>query len=150
MVEDALRRIEFAGIPVQRAQREGALPESEAWEILGRYVPEKLPPGWQSEQVGDDGASYRNRRTGQAVIISVSREADGRRWVHVSTSFATRVPTYAELAEVKRLWIGDDRRAMQLFVERAKHVNLHPHTLHLWHCVDGDGLPDFTRGTGSV
>ena len=150
MVDGALKSADINVSAVQRAQREAVLPESEAWEILGRYVPEKLPPGWQSEHVGDDGASYRNHRTGQVVIISVSREADGRRWIHVSTSFATRVPTYAELAEVKRLWIGDDRRAMQLFVERARHVNLHPHTLHLWHCVDGDGLPDFTRGTGSV
>lgn len=150
MVEGAPRRVELDAGAIQRARREGAIAESEAWEILGRHIPEKLPPGWQSEIVGADGASYRNHRTGQTLIISVSREADGRRWVHVSTSFATRVPTYAELAEVKRLWIGEDRRAMQLFVERAKHVNLHPHTLHLWHCVDGDGLPDFTRGTGSV
>lgn len=136
---DALAAVNSAKIAA-RAER-ALLPEREAWEILGRHVPATLPVGWESVSVGEDGAMYRNRRTEQTVIISVAREDDGRRWLHVSTAFPTRLPTYAELAEVKRLWIGAEYRA---------HVNIHRFALHLWHCVDGDGLPDFTGGTGSV
>lgn len=27
-----------------------------------------------------------------------------------------------------------------------KYINLHPTCLHLWHCLDGDVVPDFARG----
>lgn len=134
---------------IRAAQEARSIGEVEAWEILDACTsPLRLP--WQCVTTTPDGGVWKNLRTGQAVIASVSREPDGRRWLHVSTSFAARLPSYAELCEVKRLFIGADRRALQLFVPTAEHVNIHPHTLHLWHCVDGDGLPDFTGGTGSV
>ncbi len=28
--------------------------------------------------------------------------------------------------------------------------NIHPNVLHLFVCLDGDPLPDFTRGKGSL
>lgn len=79
-----------------------------------------------------------------------ARELDGRVWLHVSASRGSRLPSYADLVEVKELFIGRERKAVQVFPSRAEHVNIHPHALHLWHCVDGDVLPDFTHGSGSL
>lgn len=123
-----------------------ALTEAEAWTVLDRYVPRVLPAGWRLAQTGLDGASWENPSTMQVVFVSVDREHDGRVWLHVSTSFAHRLPTYAELVWVKETWIGREVTALQVFAPRSKHVNIHPYALHLWHCADGDVTPDFTRG----
>lgn len=32
----------------------------------------------------------------------------------------------------------------------GKHVNKHPYCLHLWSCLDGPVLPDFTRGSDGI
>jgi hypothetical protein len=54
------------------------------------------------------------------------------------------------LAEAKDMFLGRERLALHLFVPRSQHVHLHPYCLHLWCCLDGDPVPDFTNGTGSV
>lgn len=40
-------------------------------------------------------------------------------------------------------------REVQTFANASyysRHVNKHPYCLHLWRCLDGDVVPDFTRG----
>jgi hypothetical protein len=117
------------------------------WEL--DLDPQALPVGWRIIETLDDGAKWK-RRDGLAVIASATRESDGKRWLHVSCSRAAVMPSYADLVAVKELFVGPDRTAIQVFVPRSKHVNIHPFCLHLWHCIDGDGLPDFTAGTGSI
>jgi hypothetical protein len=53
------------------------------------------------------------------------------------------------MSEVKELFIGGDRQAIQVMPPRSNHVNIHE-VLHLWHCLDGDGLPDFTGGGETI
>jgi hypothetical protein len=89
-------------------------------------------------------AMYVNPFDGKRVIVSWARRDDGKRWVHVSVSHPSRIPSYEELAEVKRRFIGSDRYAVMVFPEESKHVNIHPRCLHLWHCVDGHPLPEFS------
>jgi|JI10StandDraft_1071094.scaffolds.fasta_scaffold1819773_2 hypothetical protein len=110
----------------------------------------KPPKGWRriEEWWTANGAGWRSS-TGLAVMLSGAVELDGRRWVHVSTSRRDRMPSYEDLAVVKRLFIGEERRAIQVFVPHTEHVNRHQFCLHLWCCVDGDGLPDF-RSSGEV
>lgn len=126
------------------------LPESEAWQILDAHCPKVLPVGWVVASTTPDGAAYVNRREGISVIVSVQRELDERRWLHVSVARANRMPTYDDLAFVKRTWIGADRKAVMVFAPASEHVNIHPFALHLWHCVDGDPLPDFTHGGSTL
>lgn len=109
-----------------------------------------LPAGWFPLAVRVNGAMYANRALGLKVIISGAFEKDMKPWIHVSVSRKSRIPTYDDLVLVKRLFIGNDKQAIQIFPPVEKHVNIHPYCLHLWHCVYGDGLPDFTRGTGSI
>ena len=53
-------------------------------------------------------------------------------WDHVSVSREDRIPTWAEMELIKRLFFRDNETAMQLHVASAQHINIHPHCLHLW------------------
>lgn len=121
----------------------GILPENEAWVLLASLTPALPPAGWDVVDTNTAGLRVVCKRTRQLVILTVRREADGKRWLHLSTSFPGRMPSYAELAEAKRLFIGDERAALQVFARKSEHVNIAPNVLHLWHCFDGDPLPDF-------
>jgi len=96
-----------------------------------------------------DGFSMTGK-DGLVVIAAVSEELDGKRWAHVSLSFKSYIPAYATMAMVKRVFIGDDLKAIQVFPRKEEHVNLCSTALHLFACLDGDPLPDFTRGTRSL
>lgn len=84
------------------------------------------------------------------VIWSVSMEADGQYWLHVSARAKKRIPTYQELTRIKTLFIGDDRIAYHIFAPANEHVNIHPYVLHLWAPLQHRVTPDFTQGTGSI
>ncbi len=84
------------------------------------------------------------RRDGLSVLVSVARQPeDGRCWLHVSATRPDRIPSYEDLCLVKRVFVGADRQALQIFPRAERHVSLHNYCLHLWCCLDGDGLPDF-------
>lgn len=89
------------------------------------------PPGWR-RQSGGIAAFYHgvwdNDKKQMRVIISYAKYDDGRLWYHVSVSHRKRMITYDELVYVKR----------------------HPNCLHLFCCLDGDPLPDFTGGMGTI
>lgn len=122
-----------------------------AW--LAPFLSPRLPEGWKrdSRAETDNGAAWRFARTfgagvGLFVMVSGTVERDARRWVHVSFSRRDRMPSYEDSALVKRLFIGRECKAIHVFPPESEHYNLHPYCLHLWHCVDGDGLPDFRSG----
>lgn len=102
------------------------------------------PPGFQC----DEGGRFYRVTDGLLVLISGCTESDGRRWIHVSASHRNRPPTWEKMCEVKRLFIGPDRRAIQIHPPESEYVNLHPYCLHLWACIDDDGLPDFRKDEG--
>lgn len=82
------------------------------------------------------------------VLVSESVEADEKIWLHVSLSRPTRMPNWNELRRVKDAFVGKDRKAIQVFPKQDEYVNIHPHVLHLFACLEGDPLPDFRRGSG--
>jgi hypothetical protein len=110
-------------------------PSRLAWDLLGR---------------GLDGSRWRSINGRTIVIASASVEGDGKRWLHVSVSHANHLPTWDTLRTVKDDFIGKDRKAVQIFPRASEYVNINPNVLHLWHCLDGDVLPDFTGGSGSI
>lgn len=109
-----------------------------------------LPGSWKKTGAfGPTGATY-ERRDGLVVIETTARQDDGREWLHVSMSYPDRLPAYEDMATVKRLFVGPDRRAIQVFPAAVYHVNIHDFCLHLWCCLSprGDGLPEFgARGS---
>lgn len=116
--------------------------------------PKALPACWQScGSFGPDGWTYKDTRRRLSVIQSIAPKnyyGDGRTWLHASIAHPDRMPTYRELAELKRLFVGEDRRAIMVLPPKAEHVNIHEHCLHLYCCLDDSLLPDFSLGTGSI
>lgn len=95
-----------------------------------------------------DGIAF--KKNGMFVIVSIQKELDGNLWVHLSLSRQNRLPTYNDMKFVKDVFIGKDKKAIQVFPESDKHVNLMENCLHLWHCIDNDPLPDFTHGKNTL
>ena len=90
------------------------------------------------------------RFTGLRVIVQDHIYQDGNKWSHVSTSHKNKLPTYKEMCLVKKLFIGDDKKAIQVFPEKSDHVNIHEFCLHLFCNLSCDNIPDFTLGSGSI
>ena len=114
------------------------------WVVL----PE-TPAGWRLLFRSEDGARWERIFTGHTLILSGSVESDGRRWLHMSLAHPSRLPSWDELRSAKE-WSLGDIKAVQVLPPRREYVNIHPHCLHLFACIDADPLPDFTRGSGSL
>ena len=84
------------------------------------------------------------------VIVSQGKEQDGKEWRHVSLSRRNKYPPYEEIKRIKNIFIGSDEKAMMIFPKETNHVNIHQYCFHLYSCIDGDSLPDFDRGMGTI
>ena len=90
------------------------------------------------------------RFNGLKVLVNSDIYGDGKRWVHLSLSRRDRLPKWKELTMVRDWILGKDAKAIQVIAPASDHVNIHAYCLHMFHCLDGDPLPDFTMGTGSI
>jgi hypothetical protein len=88
---------------------------------------------------------YEHAAVRMRVICSAAVYGDGKRWMHVSVSRPNALPDWNDLRLVKDTFIGRDRKAIQILPPASEYVNDHKYVLHLWACLDGDGLPDFRR-----
>lgn len=69
------------------------------------------------------------------ILASILVHGEGTRkeaWYHVFTSYGDRDPTYADLAAVRAAMFRAGSVVVQVFPPAEEHVDLHPHTLHLW------------------
>lgn len=87
------------------------------------------------------------------VLMSSSREQDGEMWLHVSVSKwrgkTQELADWPDVRLVKDLFIGTARDAYMVIPKASNHVNL-GEVHHIWARIEGDALPDFTQGTGSI
>lgn len=91
------------------------------------------------------------RFNGLAVILQdADIYGDGNTWRHVSMSHPNKLPSYKEMCLVKSVFCGDDKKAIQVFPAKSKHVNIHPNCLHLFCNLTCDDIPDFTCGSGML
>lgn len=121
-----------------------ATTETISWQ--GGTLQFNVPHNWQVTARGRDGLKllhYRNGTPDYSLVVSIQREEDGRLWAHLSIA-ARETPTYEMLRSVKDKFLGPDRKAVMVFPERRRHVNLHPTCLHLFSCLDDDPLPEFS------
>lgn len=111
-----------------------------------KWLPGKIPPGWKTAHTPSLLKWFRGREEMPDIYVFVSVHAiDGKDWLHVSISRRTTMPTYADLVYVKRHWVGEDRHAVMVLPPASEHVNLHPNCLHLFCCLDGHPLPEFSE-----
>jgi hypothetical protein len=109
----------------------------------------RLPSSWQVIDRALDGITC-DSKLGFRVMLSGAREDDGKLWMHLSMSRRRIVPNYEHLCEAKRIFLGAETLAVQLFPRESEHINIHRTCLHLWRCLDGDPTPDFSSGTGTI
>lgn len=117
-------------------------------EHVGKY-PAFPPDGWQIMQPYGDGYALRES-SGLRLLIDAEFKADGRAWLHVSVSRAKWLPTWDDLKRVKREFIGDNHVAVMVFPESSDYVNIHAFCHHLWHCIDGETICNFTGEIAGV
>lgn len=110
--------------------------------LCEQYVPRVVPGSWTPL----DRPGWWLRRDGLKIAFSANRERDGKVWLHASMSRRSRLPDYEDMVAVRNVLFGPERKAIQILAPDSEHVNIHPYCLHLWSCVDGDGLPDFRHG----
>ena len=78
------------------------------------------------------GDVYRRKTDGLVVLVSLDTPLkDDVQWLHVSTSFRDRTPSWADMCDVKVNFIGADKHAIQIHPPQSDYVNNHPFTLHL-------------------
>lgn len=122
---------------------------AEHGQRVGHGLAELSGPRWHLVHDQRDGQAWQRPIAGApfTVIWSLAHEDDARLWLHVSASHRTRLPTWDEMAMVKRLFVGPERWACQLHPPEAEHVNLHSRVLHLWApwYPEHRPLPDFTH-----
>lgn len=140
-IAEAARIIaQHAGDPIEWSPMDGT-----------QLQPLVLPFGWNVEPRGSafEPRFYTRGTSQQRLLVAMSamRHDTHGEWLHVSASYRDRVPPWPTMCEIKDLFIGPDRVAIQLHPRRSAHANLHPHCLHLWARLDRDAAPDFrTRG----
>jgi len=128
------------------------LPRAEDVAFIHDILPKVLPSGWALIEERVDGNTYKNDFNGAVVLVSahLAEGNKGKRWIHFSASFRDRLPTHEEMVTWKEIFLGQQTKAISVIPPRREYVNIHPNVLHLWCCLDGDGLPDFTLGSGSL
>ena len=106
---------------------------------------------WTAPQrLGPDGWGYRKIGSPGSIIVTCADHDDGHDWVHASIAFPDHMPTYEDL-KMLHAAVFCDGWAYQVFAPPSDHVNIHEYALHIWGRLDGKpGLPDFTRGMGSI
>lgn len=136
---------DFSGIDHEALARET---NNRDRDVIG-WEPPQPPPSWTELERDVRGGKYANYARRLTVIVSCSIENDGRAWLHLSVSHKARIPTWGEVTLVKEAFLGN-REAYQVLPPKERYVNIHPYVLNLFALLDGEALPDFTRGTGGI
>jgi len=89
------------------------------------------------------GSQRAYMKGGTLFVVVTEERHDNEWWRHASCSREDRLPSWEDLREVKKLFIGRDSKAVQVLPAESEYVNLHPYVLHLWSNLDRDLLPDF-------
>lgn len=120
------------------------------FDIHRCYKLPALPAYGVEDDPNDLPRIWRRRRSDKLrVCASVQSYQDNRPWLHVSFSFKSKTPTYADMSHVKAVFIGSALPAYMVMPRSIEHFNFHPHCLHLWSPLEGDDpLPDFLEPGG--
>lgn len=113
-------------------------------EMLAEFYRNVPVSRWSLHEARSDGFMFVHRQAPISVIMSVAIEDDDKPWLHISMAHRKRMPTVDEFRQMKDDFIGPNRYAYQIFPPEDRYVNQHPYCLHLWHCLAGDPLPEFS------
>lgn len=111
------------------------------WKLPDRVL--VLPPHYEFYDIYQGQVRRYLRSDGMSIICGMENH-DGKWWLHVSCAKPDSLPTWEDFKEVKAIFIGRDKKAIQILPNEKEYVNIHPYCLHLYHCGNDD-LPDFTH-----
>lgn len=89
-----------------------------------------LPPSWKQISSPIPYQKCFRKFNGLAVLVG-QFEYEGDRWLHVSCSHKNKLPKWKEFLEIKNIFVGKDKKAIQIFPKQAEYVNIMPYCLHL-------------------
>lgn len=118
------------------------------WDNSKTYSGLPAPKGWTIYERREDGLMWiRLFGAKISVIEDISIKADGKRWLHVSVGNPkNRMPTYEEIQEVRKLFVGEHRECYHIFPTSERYVNF-ANVLHLFCCLDQpDGVLPHMEG----
>jgi hypothetical protein len=101
----------------------------EAYEAIRRYRIRSGPMA-STDAMKNNGAWFIRTPLKKSTLNVIASDAKG--WDHVSVSLPNRVPNWAEMCFIKRLFWLPDECVMQLHPPERLYVNNHRYTLHLW------------------
>ena len=98
-------------------------------------IPHKIdptPPGYRYEGDSFGASAFLNKGQGLLVLVSMSTMENGEKFLHVSVSRRSRLPSWDDLKRVKAAFIGEEREAVHVLPKASDYINLHPYCMHLW------------------
>ncbi len=151
-MSDAVKAPQLSRAEAALAQRAAlAMLSDSDWRAIRdawRKLKGNLSPQLSLIEEREDGGAYEGP-AGIRLIVSVSLHG-GHMWAHISASYASALPGWAIMKRVKRWTVGADAKAIMILPPEAEHVNIHSFVHHLWCCLSGDVLPDFSMGTRTI
>ena len=92
-----------------------------------------VPSRWEAIRNGQFPQSlFLVEPGGLRVMLTTDVMQDGSRWLHVSVSRETKLPSWDDLKTVKDEFVGRANEAIQVLPADRDYVNLHQFCLHLW------------------
>lgn len=140
--------------PVFAAKRAAAKADTEARAVVDAdkagQQSRLRAGGWVCRWDGTDGGGcWDQTRYGLRIVHSGMRELDGQVWGHVSVSRRDgRLPTWEQVRDAQWL-LYPGRKGLVVVAPRDEHVNLRE-VAHVWTCLTGEPVPDFTHGLGTI
>lgn len=118
------------------------LEQLELLQTMAPYILEKRPHYFGPFQSPQFGGVYFQRKDGLLVLVTIQR-TEQREWLHVSLSFANKLPTHQDMRSVRGAFFAENAVVVQVFPPEAEYVNDNPFVLHLWQRLGPDRLvPD--------
>ena len=90
-----------------------------------------IPKGWKERPTHQRFERCYQHKSGVLVICSIDTMEDGTKWKHISCSKNRKNPSWTEVYGVKRVFIGDDAEAIQVFPKHKDLIDL-TDCLHIW------------------
>ncbi len=109
--------------------------------------PRVVTANWRLDAEYAQGAAWKTTRS---TVFLTTEFIDGELWLHMSFSHLDETPTWDELRDAKRIFMGANTKAVSVVPPSGEHYNLHPYCLHLFVCLERDPLPDFRDAKGRL
>jgi hypothetical protein len=102
----------------------------------------QLPSKYKKVDRAFIGQEYQRSDGMKVVETTEVHQPENYHWHHVSCSFADKLPSYEDLQEIRKVFIGEGMTSVMIFPPEHQYINYHPFCLHLYACLDADPWPD--------